>query len=80
MELIGKNIDSAMLLLDQAKILQAIDGLITLTDFICQEADKPIGQENFLPSDDQNTDKAQFKKDRSTKSLANALRHLLLRI
>ena len=38
LELVGKNIDSAMLLLDQAKILQAMDALITLTDFIHSEA------------------------------------------
>ncbi len=34
LELVAANIDNAMLLLDQDKILQALDCLVTLTDFI----------------------------------------------
>ena len=34
LELVGKNIDTAMLMLDQSKILLALDTLITVTDFI----------------------------------------------
>ena len=38
LELVGKNIDNAMLLLDQTKLLQALDALVTLTDHIHREA------------------------------------------
>ena len=34
LELISKNVDTAMLMLDQSKILHALDALITVTDFI----------------------------------------------
>ena len=79
LELVGKNIDSAMLLLDQAKILQAMDALVTLTDFIHKEA----GQDSkILPGTGEETteESKMFQNDRTGKSLPNMLRRLLLRI
>ena len=45
-----------MLLLDQAKILQAMDALVTLSEFVSQEADKSADDERYLPSDQDEID------------------------
>ena len=62
LELVGKNIDNAMLLLDQAKLLQALDALVTLTDHIHGEAQK--GDQSSLPKDLEEQNKGTFAHDR----------------
>ena len=54
--MIGKNIDTAMLLLDQTKILQALDALVTLTEFVQIESVKSKDQESYLPSSEERSD------------------------
>ena len=44
LELVGKNVDTAMVMLDQSKILMALDVLITLTDFVRTRALLEYGQ------------------------------------
>ena len=82
LELLSKNIDSAMVLLDQAKILQAMDALITLTDFVHQESVK--ADCGHLPKSAEDSikepQKKVFQKDRTKKSLTNVLRRLILRV
>lgn len=54
--MIGKNIDTAMLLLDQTKILQALDALVTLTEFVQIKSVKSKDQESYLPSSEEKSD------------------------
>lgn len=79
LELIGKNIDSAMLLLDSAKIMQALDCIVTLTAFIDKEAAKPTELQH-LPASADDTTKKIFQQNRERKALPNMLRRLLLRV
>ena len=46
LELVGKNVDTAMLMLDQSKILMALDVLITLTDFVRSKSLLEYGDES----------------------------------
>lgn len=70
-----------MLLLDQNKILQALEALVTLTDFIHKDSsDKKAGQESYLDKLTAKPDTKTFGNSKAAKSLPNMLRRLILRI
>ena len=60
LELVGKNIDSAMMLLDSPKIILAMDALVTLTEFLHKESTKPSGVERFLPQEEEKKEEKVF--------------------
>ena len=83
MELITQNIDSAMVYMDQEKILFCLDMLITVTEYIRDRtiAGKfPLPKKVDLMDNLPNEEPKLFDPDRQNKSLTNVLRRLIVRV